>query len=64
MARQSMRPSVRAVKGYARPATPALTQARGGRAALGHDDPAFTVERYAGVRGDPDAAATELTDEW
>ena len=31
---------------------------------LGHADPSFTVKRYVGVRGDPDAATTELTDAW
>ena len=31
---------------------------------LGHADPAFTVQRYVGVRGDPDQRATELSDSW
>lgn len=31
---------------------------------LGHADPAFTVKRYVGVRGDPDATATDLTNNW
>jgi hypothetical protein len=31
---------------------------------LGHADPSFTVKRYVGVRGDPDAAAMEVTDAW
>ena len=31
---------------------------------LGHADPAFTVKRYAGVRGNPDERATALTDGW
>jgi len=31
---------------------------------LGHADPAFTIKRYIGVRGDSDAAATRLTEGW
>jgi integrase len=31
---------------------------------LGHSDPAFTIKRYVGVRGDPDAAAMAVTDQW
>ncbi|MGB3055940.1 MAG: site-specific integrase [Acidimicrobiales bacterium] len=31
---------------------------------LGHADPAFTVKRYVGIRGNPDARATALTDNW
>ncbi|MCU1499714.1 MAG: integrase family protein [Acidimicrobiales bacterium] len=31
---------------------------------LGHADPAFTVKRYVGVRGNPDEQATLLTDGW
>ena len=31
---------------------------------LGHADPAFTMKRYVGVRGDPDTAAMGITDEW
>ena len=31
---------------------------------LGHADPSFTVKRYVGVRGDPDAAAMGMTDAW
>lgn len=31
---------------------------------LGHADPAFTVKRYVGVRGNPDERATALTDNW
>lgn len=31
---------------------------------LGHHDPSFTVKRYVGVRGDPQAAAAALTDAW
>jgi integrase len=31
---------------------------------LGHADPAFTVKRYVGIRGNPDEQATQLTDEW
>lgn len=31
---------------------------------LGHADPSFTVNRYVGVRGDPDAAAMHVTDSW
>jgi integrase len=31
---------------------------------LGHADPAFTIKRYVGVRGDADAAAMALTDKW
>lgn len=31
---------------------------------LGHADPSFTVKRYVGVRGDPDAAAMSVTDAW
>jgi integrase len=31
---------------------------------LGHADPAFTIKRYIGVRGDADATATRLTEEW
>lgn len=33
-------------------------------AKLGHADPSFTVKRYVGVRGDPDAAAMAVTDAW
>ena len=31
---------------------------------LGHADPAFTVKRYVGVRGNPDQRATEVTEGW
>lgn len=31
---------------------------------LGHADPAFTVKRYVGIRGNPDEQATTLTDSW
>ncbi len=31
---------------------------------LGHADPAFTMKRYVGVRGDADVAATRLTEDW
>lgn len=31
---------------------------------LGHADPAFTVKRYVGIRGNPDEQATALTDNW
>lgn len=31
---------------------------------LGHADPAFTIRRYIGIRGNPDAAAMPLTDAW
>jgi len=31
---------------------------------LGHADPAFTIKRYIGVRGDADATATRLTEGW
>jgi integrase len=31
---------------------------------LGHADPAFTMKRYVGVRGDADAAAMSVTDSW
>jgi hypothetical protein len=31
---------------------------------LGHADPAFTVKRYVGVRGNPDERATKLTEHW
>ena len=31
---------------------------------LGHADPAFTVKRYVGIRGNPDERATALTDCW
>ncbi len=31
---------------------------------LGHADPAFTVKRYVGIRGNPDEQATRLTDDW
>ena len=31
---------------------------------LGHADPSFTMKRYVGVRGDPDAAAMAITDSW
>jgi integrase len=31
---------------------------------LGHADPAFTVKRYVGIRGNPDQRATELTEHW
>ena len=31
---------------------------------LGHADPAFTIKRYIGIRGDADATATRLTDAW
>ncbi len=31
---------------------------------LGHADPAFTVKRYVGTRGNPDEQATRLTENW
>jgi len=31
---------------------------------LGHADPSFTVKRYVGVRGGPDRAAMEATEQW
>ncbi len=31
---------------------------------LGHADPAFTIKRYIGVRGDADETATRLTEQW
>jgi integrase len=31
---------------------------------LGHADPSFTMKRYIGVRGDADAAAMAITDDW
>jgi integrase len=31
---------------------------------LGHADPSFTVKRYIGVRGDADAQAHDLTEDW
>jgi integrase len=31
---------------------------------LGHADPAFTIRRYIGIRGNPDTTAMTLTDQW
>jgi integrase len=31
---------------------------------LGHADPAFTIKRYIGIRGDADTTATRLTESW
>ena len=31
---------------------------------LGHADPNFTIKRYVGIRGNPDTAAMQLTDQW
>ncbi len=31
---------------------------------LGHADPAFTIKRYVGVRGDADETANRMTDDW
>jgi len=31
---------------------------------LGHADPAFTVKRYVGIRGNPDEQATQATEAW
>ena len=31
---------------------------------LGHADPAFTIKRYVGVRGDADLAARSVTEDW
>ena len=31
---------------------------------FGHADPAFTMKRYIGIRGDADAAAMTVTDQW
>jgi integrase len=31
---------------------------------MGHSDPAFTIKRYVGIRGDADATATSATENW
>lgn len=31
---------------------------------LGHADPALTIKRYVGVRGNADAAAKAITEDW
>ncbi|MGI8756258.1 MAG: tyrosine-type recombinase/integrase [Acidimicrobiales bacterium] len=31
---------------------------------LGHADPAFTVKRYVGIRGNPDEQAARVTEDW
>ena len=31
---------------------------------LGHADPAFTIKRYIGIRGDANTTATRLTEGW
>ena len=31
---------------------------------LGHADPAFTLKRYVGLRGNPDEEATRRSEDW